>query len=103
MTIPDYEKLVETVRHVHKQHADDLCWMDIDLIFKAAGLSTPDRSVGCKESMLKNCQRFIDSMCAGGKWPSYAELEAKIAELESQIKELKADNVDLQYQIKNLN
>lgn len=52
--------------------------MDIDLIFKAAGLCVPDRKVGDKEAMKANCARYIDTMCGGGDWPTYQELTAAI-------------------------
>lgn len=71
--------LLEVINDVHSQHADDLCWMDIDRIFIAAGLPVPDRSVGDKKAMLKNCDRFVNGMCkGGGGWKSYAELEQEI-------------------------
>lgn len=68
-------ELLEVVKAVHAEHADDVCWMDIDRIFKAAGLPVPDRRVGDKLKMAGNCIRFIDTMCQGGKWVSYAALE----------------------------
>ncbi len=71
------DSLLAVIQEVHGQRADDLCWMDIDRIFAAAGLSVPDRSVGDKEAMKANCHRFIDRMCAGGKWKSYVDLEAE--------------------------
>ena len=74
---PQIDALLAVIRDVHTQHADDLCWLDIDRIFLAAGLPVPDRTVGDKCAMLKNCERFIQTMCAGGKWQSYAELEAE--------------------------
>lgn len=73
--------LLAVIRDVHSQHADDLCWMDIDRIFAAAGLPVPDRRVGNKELMKANCHRFIDTMCAGGKWKSYAQLERELTSL----------------------
>ncbi len=74
----DFPHLLRIICNVHSQHADDLCWMDIDRIFAAAGLPVPDRSVGDKEAMLGNCRRFIDTMCQNGKWKSYAELEQEL-------------------------
>jgi hypothetical protein len=84
----DIFNLLKVIEQVHSQHADDLCWMDIDLIFKAAGLSVPDRRVGCKVAMKKNCERFIDTMCSEGVWKSYAELEVENEELRGQVAEL---------------
>ena len=88
------ENLLNTIRIVQQQHADDLCWMDIDLIFQAAGLPILDRKVGDKFCMLKNCTRYIDTMCKGGTWKSYEELEQEnkilrkdLAELEQAIQE----------------
>jgi len=71
---------------IHSQHADDLCWLDIDKIFAAAGLAVPDRRVGDKTAMLANCARFLDSMCHNGKWKSYAELEAHLEQIEKAAK-----------------
>lgn len=81
-----YNELLKVIKQVHAQHADDLCWMDIDLIFKAAGLPVPDRSVGDPKAMLKNCDRYVNGMCKGGTWKSYAQLE----------KELELKNVEIQ-------
>lgn len=75
------DELLRVVREVHAERVDDLCWMDIDRIFAAAGLPVPDRSVGDKAAMLSNCSRFIDTMCQGGRWRSYRELEGSVAEL----------------------
>ena len=71
----DAEELQRVVKEVHAARGDDNCWMDIDLIFKAAGLPVPDRTVGDKGAMLSNCRRFILSMCSGGEWRTYVELE----------------------------
>jgi hypothetical protein len=71
-------KLLNVIESVYGQRGDDNCWMDIDLIFKAVGLPTPDRKVGDKEKMKANCVRYIDTMCAGGRWLSYTELEARL-------------------------
>ena len=79
------DELLGVIRDVHSQHADDLCWMDIDRIFVAAGLPVPDRRVGDQHAMLDNCHRFVWTMCQGGGWKSYRELEAKIADLEDQL------------------
>lgn len=86
-----HEALLAVIRDVHSQHADDLCWMDIDRIFAAAGLPVPDRRVGGKAAMLKNCERFIDGLCQGGGWKSYRELEAQVADLESQLATAQTD------------
>lgn len=69
-----YDKLLGVINQIHSQKGDDHCWMDIDLIFKAVGLPVPDRKVGDKEAMKANCCRYIDTMCAGGEWPTYQEL-----------------------------
>ena len=84
------DRLMTVIREVHAAHADDVCWLDVDKIFLAAGLPVPDRRVGCKEAMLKNCARFIDTMCADGKWRTYVELEAEIVELKAENERLKA-------------
>jgi hypothetical protein len=81
LTIEGINNLLKVIADVHSQHADDLCWMDIDKIFVAAGLPVPDRRVGDKKAMKANCSRFIDVMCADGKWKPYAQLEAEHAAL----------------------
>lgn len=83
--------LEKVIREVHGQIGDDNCWMDIDLIFKAMGLPVPDRRVGDKLQMKVNCDRFIDTMCSGGKWPSYVELQGRIAELETLLQKKRGD------------
>src|SRR5205809_5383224 len=88
MDLYQQAKLMEVIKEVHSQHADDVCWMDIDKIFKAAGLTTPERRVGDKAAMLYNCQRFIITMCQNGQWKSYVELEAEIVTLKKLGKEL---------------
>lgn len=72
---PQIAALLATIEEVHSQYTDDVCWMDFDRIFIAAGLPIPDRRIGDKGAMLWNCSRFIDRMCKGGDWPSYTELE----------------------------
>lgn len=83
-----YTHLMEVIKEVHSQHADDVCWMDIDKIFVAAGLPVPDRKVGDKLAMYENCWRFIRTMCSGGQWKSYAELEKEIETLKALLKEV---------------
>lgn len=79
----------QVIDKVHQQHADDLCWMTIDEIFKVAGLPVPDRNVGDKKAMLANCSRFIDQMCSEGGWLSYAELEAENSRLKKEVANVK--------------
>lgn len=80
------EELMAVIREVHSQQADDVCWMDIDRIFAAAGLPVPDRTVGDKVAMLANCKRFIDTMCCGGHWHSFAELRSDLAAANERIR-----------------
>ena len=81
------DQLMAVIREVHSQHADDLCWMDIDRIFAAAGLPVPDRKVGDKSAMLRNCELFIGVMCQSGQWQSYAELEVELDRLKKLLGE----------------
>ncbi len=87
----DVENLIAVIFAVHAEHADDLCWLDIDKIFLAAGLPIPDRKVGDKNAMLKNCERFISEMCKNGNWKSYAELELENEKLKAEIEEQKRE------------
>lgn len=84
----EYDKLMKVIKEVHSQHGDDNCWMDIDLIFIAAGLPVPDRRVGNKKHMLLNCDRYVTTMCQGGGWKSYAELERELEEVKEKVKVL---------------
>lgn len=81
------EKLIDVIREVHSQHADDLCWMpaDVNRIFAAAGLPPQDLRVGDTEAMLANCQRYVACLQKGGSWKSYAELEAENARLRKAL------------------
>lgn len=88
--------LLAVIKDVHSQQGDDLCWMDIDRIFKATGLEVPDRSVGNKVLMLSNCALFIETMCKGGKWLSYQELLAENARLRTKVESLEQEIVALQ-------
>ncbi len=71
------DRLLDAIRDVHAQHADDLCWMpaDVNKIFVAAGLPPQDLRVGDTEAMRRNCDRYIACLQNGGPWISYAELE----------------------------
>ncbi len=75
-----YADLLGAVKFVHRQHADDLCWMpaDVNVIFRAAGLPPQDLRVGDKAAMLKNCERYVGCLQSGGPWKSYAELESEL-------------------------
>lgn len=70
------------IREIHKEIGDDNCWMDIDKIFVAAGLTVPDRSVGDKTAMLVNCHKFVNNACTGNKsWASYKQLRDVLGEV----------------------
>lgn len=81
------EELLDVIREVHSQHADDLCLMpaDVNRIFEAAGLPPQDLRVGDKAAMLKNCERYVNRLQSGGPWKSYAELEAENARLRREL------------------
>lgn len=78
-------KLRAAVAKHHAQKADDRCHLDDDELYAAAGLPPVDRRVGDKFEMIKNCTRFVERRCEGGGWPTYAELEAKVKELEARL------------------
>lgn len=82
------DKLKEAIAEHHRQKADDRCIEDDDKLYAAAVLPPCDRDVGSPEAMLRNCARFIANRCKGGTWPTYAELEARVAELENESKQL---------------
>lgn len=77
------ERLREAIVKHRSQKADDRCIEDDDVLYAVLGDGVKcDRRVGDKDAMLANCARFIDRRCEGGGWPSYAELEARLAKKE---------------------
>lgn len=77
--------LEEAIKSHRSQKADDRCILDDDTLYEVLGDGIKcDRRVGDKAAMLKNCQRFIEHRCEAGGWPTYQQLEARIAELEKQ-------------------
>lgn len=82
--------LLDAVGEHHAQRADDRCHLDDAALYRAAGLPAADIRVGDREEMLKNCARFIDRRCAGGHWPTYAELEVELCKLRAEVQALKA-------------
>jgi hypothetical protein len=77
------DRLLEAIKLHHSQKADDLCVMDDNDLYHAAGLPSRDNHIGDPEAMLANCKRFIAQRCqAGGPWKSYAELEAEVEKLK---------------------
>ena len=82
----DLTALMMAIGKHHSQHADDLCWMDDDELYTAAGLPAREATVGDAKAMLRNYKRFIRQRCfAGGEWKSYAELEAEIEWLRERM------------------
>lgn len=80
--------LEEAIKTHRSQKADDRCIEDDDRLYAALGDGIPcDRRVGDKAAMLKNCERFIVRRTEGGTWPTYAELEARLAEAEAKLRE----------------
>jgi hypothetical protein len=78
------DELRAAIQKHHDAHADDLCWLDDNALYEAAGLPQRDNSVGDPDAMLANCKRFIAQRCqAGGGWKSYAELESERDELRA--------------------
>ena len=81
-----YIKLFDAVKEHHDQKADDRCWMDDNKLYEAAGLPPADYKVGCKEEMLRNCERYVKNRCEdGGPWKSYAELEQENEDLRHDL------------------
>ena len=74
------DDLKAAISEHHRQKADDRCWMDDLPLYAAAQLPPPDIRVGDKAAMRRNCDRFIDRRCEDGGWPTYAELEAALAD-----------------------
>lgn len=77
------ERLKDAIRMHREQKADDRCIEDDDRLYAVLndGIKC-DRRVGDKAAMLHNCERFINNRCESGKWPTYAQLEQRIKELE---------------------
>jgi hypothetical protein len=75
------ERLRAAIINHRSQKADDRCWMDDEELYKVLGdCIEADFGVGDKAAMLKNCERFLEQRCVGGNWPSYAELERRLAQ-----------------------
>lgn len=83
--IRQVDKLYDAIKKHHDQRADDRCFLDDDELYAAAGLPPADTCVGDVQAMLANCRRFIEQRCTPGHWPSYADLEARIKELEAKV------------------
>lgn len=81
-------RLELAVREAHSQVADDRCWMDVSAVYAAAGLPPPDRRVGDKFEMIKNCVRFVEAHCEGGGWASYQELRQRHAALAEAVRDV---------------
>lgn len=76
-------RLRDAITEHRAQKADDRCIEDDDRLYAALGDGIKcDRRVGDKAAMLRNCERFIERRCEAGGWPTYAELEAKLAAAE---------------------
>lgn len=81
------KKLDDAIRAHRAQKADDRCIEDDDRLYEALGDGIKcDRRVGNKKEMLKNCERFIDRRCVAGNWPTYADLEERIRNLEELLR-----------------
>lgn len=73
-------ELEAAIREHRSQKADDRCIEDDDRLYAVLGDGiTCDRRVGDKGAMLENCRRFIENRCQGGGWPTYRELEERLA------------------------
>lgn len=80
--------LLRAACYAHSQVADDRCWMDVAAVYAAAGLPLPDRRVGDKFEMIKNCVRFVEAHCEGGGWASYQELRQRHAALSEAVRDV---------------
>ena len=89
----DCRRLEDAIRLHRSQKADDRCIEDDDRLYEALGDGIKcDRRVGDRKAMLENCKRFIMQRCELGDaahWPTYAQLEARIAELEAANAQIK--------------
>ena len=97
----EHDRVRAAIVEMHGQPADDKCWQDASKVYAACGLPDPDRRVGSKAEMLKNCERYVNQQCEeGGPWKSYAELESENARLETIVhKALKWWNVERGYDV----
>lgn len=76
------EVLEEAIRTHRRQKADDRCIEDDDRLYEILGDGIKcDRRVGSKFAMANNCMRFIENRCQGGRWATYAQLEAALAKI----------------------
>jgi hypothetical protein len=82
----DNLRLKSAIIEHRSQKADDRCIEDDDRLYEAVGDGIKcDRRVGSKDEMLLNCSRFIQRRCEQGHWPTYAALEAELAQLKENV------------------
>ena len=85
---PREVQLEAAIRTHRDQHGDDRCWIDDQTLYAVlADGNLGDNTVGDPEAMRRNCDRFIANRCqAGGDWPSYAELEQCIRDIDKTLR-----------------
>jgi hypothetical protein len=93
-------RLRDAIWNHRAQHGDDRCWLDDQVLYAALGDGDlGDNTVGDKQAMLKNCERYLEVRCKGGNWPTYAELEERVKKAESalaKINEIRDSIIGLQ-------
>lgn len=87
------DHLYAAIAEHHRQKADDRCREDDDRLYAAAGLPPADVRIGDPLAMVVNCVRFIKNRCEGGGWPSYVDLEAKLAAAEAKLAGAESDKL----------
>lgn len=86
-------KLQDAIRKHRRQRSDDRCWADDEELYAVLeDGDLGDNRVGDKAAMLKNCERYLQNRCEGGGWPTYAELEAKVKDLETKLEKAMRTN-----------
>ena len=88
LEVTELRKLKVVVEKMHAQLGPDRCVFDQDELYAAAGLPPVDKRVGDKFAMLKDCIRYVDVMCEGGHWKTYADLEEENKRLRESVERL---------------
>lgn len=80
-------KYAQAIREHRSQRLDDRCWLDDQDLYRVLGDGNlGDNSTPPMEEMLKNCKRFLEQRCNPGNWPSYQELERRIALMKEDLR-----------------
>lgn len=82
----EYVKLRLAIMLHRDQHGDDRCWLDDLELYKALGdMVVADNTMPIRETFLANCARYYERRCSAGEWPTYQELETRLASFKAAL------------------